>query len=130
MHLNKGRLYLAIYLLFALCLGFYWYSINISSLSNFEPVRRFIIRLLFGLGYLALAILYCKISQKPLYLQVVSQIYLLFETSILGLGLVRYFITDTPVITSLYSTLLGITVSPLGLLLTHVIISLNTKKAT
>jgi hypothetical protein len=78
---------------------------------------------------LALAMIYCKLSKKPLYLQIVSQIYLLFELSILTLGLFRYFVIDNPLIISLYSTLLGLTVSPLGLLFTHVIISLKKKKS-
>jgi hypothetical protein len=130
MQFNKGNFYFIIYILFILSLGFYYWrnTINLHYLTNLDPVVRFSIRFLFGLGYLALAILYCKLSQKPLHLKVVSQIYLLSEVSILVSGAIRYFVTDTPIISSLYSTLLDITVSPLGLLLTHVIISINHQK--
>jgi hypothetical protein len=130
MRFNKGNVYFITYIIFALSLGFYYWrnTINLYYLSSLDPFLRFSIRFLFGLGYLALAILYCKLSQKPLHLLVVSQIYLLSELSILVAGLVRYFIIDAPIIISLYSTLLDITVSPLGLLLTHVIISINHQK--
>ena len=131
MQYTKGSIYFAIYILLAFCFGFYWFTIKskLNSLEISEPVLRFSIRFLFGLGYLALAMIYCKLSKKPLYLQIVSQIYLLFELSILTLGLFRYFVIDNPLIISLYSTLLGLTVSPLGLLFTHVIISLKKKKS-
>lgn len=128
MSLNKDRLYITIYILLALLLG-YWYNTYITDFSNLDPSLRYIIRLLFGLGYLTLAIIYCKLSKKNLHLQVVSEIYLLSELSILALGLFRYFIADIPIVVSLYSTLFELTVSPLGLFLAHVIISLNTKKS-
>lgn len=129
--LNKGNLYVLLYILFAFCFGFYWYTIKakLHSLEISEPVLRFSLRFLFGLGYLVLAMFYCKISNKPLYFQIVTQIYFLFEMIILLTGLVRYFIVDNAIIITFYSTLLGVTVSPLGLLLTHVIISLKQKKS-
>jgi hypothetical protein len=128
---NKAKLYFIIYIILAFCFGFYWFKIR-AKLNSFEisiPYLRFILRFSFGLGYLVLAILYCKLSNKPLYYQIVTQIYMLFEMVILIIGLFRYFIFDHSIIITLYSTLLGITVSPLGLLLTHVIISLKQKKS-
>lgn len=128
---NKAKFYFILYISLALCFGFYWYTIK-AKLNSFEislPYLRFGIRFTFGLGYLVLAIIYCKLSNKPLYFQIVTQIYLLFELLILITGLVRYFMIDHPMIITFYSTLLGVTVSPLGLLLAHVIISLKQKKS-
>ncbi len=50
------------------------------------------------------------------------------EVSILIVGFLRNFIWDNPVLISMYFTLFSITVSPLGLLFTHVIVSLKQKK--
>ncbi len=128
---NKSKLYFFLYVLLAFCFGFYWYTVKakLHSLEISIPYIRFILRFTFGLGYLVLAMIYCQFSNKYLYFQVVTQIYMLFELIILAIGLFRYFIFDHAIIITLYSTLLGVTVSPLGLLLTHVIISLKQKKS-
>ena len=128
---NKGKLYFVLYVLLAFCFGFFWFTIKakLHSLEISIPYLRFIVRFTFGLGYLVLAMIYCQFSNKPLYFQIVTQIYMLFELTILLIGIFRYFIFDHAIIITLYSTLLGVTVSPLGLLLTHVIISLKQKKS-
>lgn len=127
---NNGNIYLILYLVIAFFFGFFYDSKNVILDPIVTPERymRFIIRALFGLGYLILALVYCRLSNKPMHARILMQLYLLFELLILIVGFLRYFIWDNQVLMTMYFTLFSLTVSPLGLLFTHVIVSLKQKK--
>lgn len=124
---NNGNIYLILYFVIAFFFGFFYDSINaiLDPIVTPELYMRFIIRALFGLGYLILALVYCRLSNKPIYARILMQLYLLFELLILIVGFLRYFIWDNQVLMTMYFTLFSLTVSPLGLLFTHVIVSLK-----
>jgi len=127
----KPRLYFSLYILFAFFFGMYWYTVKaeLNAQTIVDQRIRFLLRFAFGLGYLILALMYCRLSNKSEHFRIVTQLYFVFEGLILFTGLFRYFVSDHPVIITFYSTLLGVTVSPLGLLLTHVLISIRYKKS-
>ncbi len=124
-------MFLLIYLLLAFLFGYYWYTIK-AKLHSGEIQNnyvRFTLRFVFGLGYFFLAFLYCTLVKKKDLFQILTQVYFLFELVVLITGFTRKFIIDNTLIISFYSTLLGITVSPLGLILSHVILSINKNKS-
>ncbi len=127
----KPKLYFSLYIIAAFFFGMFWYSIKaeLNAQTIVDQKVRFLLRFAFGLGYMILALVYCKLANKTEYIHVLSQIYFVFEGLILHTGLFRYFIADHPVVITFYSTLLGVTVSPLGLLLTHVLISIRYKRS-
>ncbi len=127
----KPKLYFSLYIIAAFFFGMFWYSIKaeLNAQTIVDQKVRFLLRFAFGLGYMILALVYCKLANKTEYIHVLAQIYFVFEGLILHTGLFRYFIADHPVVITFYSTLLGVTVSPLGLLLTHVLISIRYKRS-
>ncbi len=127
----KPKLYFSLYIIAAFFFGMFWYSIKaeLNAQTIVDQKVRFLLRFAFGLGYMVLALVYCKLANKTEYIHVLAQIYFVFEGLILHTGLFRYFIADHPVVITFYSTLLGVTVSPLGLLLTHVLISIRYKRS-
>ncbi len=124
--LNK---YLILYIILVFVFGYYWriWQIELNDLKVDNPKYRFLIRFVFGLGFYLLAFTYLKLTKLNLAIKYLSIIYITVELSLLLIGATRLLIYDHSIIISLYASLLGLTVSPLGLLFALVFYSLHNK---
>jgi hypothetical protein len=119
------------YIFLCFAFGYYWriWQIELNDLKVDNPKYRFLIRFLFGLGFYVLGMAYFRINKLSVALKYLTIIYLSIELTLLFIGGFRLFVYDHPVIISLYASLLGLTVSPLALLLALVLSSLDLSKS-
>jgi hypothetical protein len=122
---------LIVYIILCFVFGYYWriWQIELNDLKVDNPRYRFLIRFLFGLGFYILGLAYLKINRINLAPKYLTIIYLCIELTLLFIGGFRLFVFDHSTIVSLYASLLGLTVSPLALLLALILSSLDLTKS-
>jgi hypothetical protein len=119
--------FLIVYILLVFVFGYYWriWQIELNDLKVVNPKYRFLIRFVFGFGFYVLAFAYLKLKKLNLAIKYLSYIYIIVEAVLLFIGVIRFYIYDHPQIISLYGSLLGLTVSPLGMLFALIFYSLD-----